>query len=271
MDLFRGVYHSEDVIPVVYQCEYESLGVQHIEDVLWCLPVWGCHPTDDGRTQSVWRRAAHWSLVWTSTTLTLHLPHTTLHLPQITLHLPHIIPYLPHITLNLPNISLHFTFHQPLLTSHHLQTPLSSYLLIYWIHSIIRLRGLRASPYFSISQWNRHILDLYYYQYPFSYPHTLYLQSFIFLSTLMRNSNWIYFISSLLMSVLRIEFKYNQKTLKSVCRDNLGIWVLGSGWEYSLQRLGIHRETSRQMISIDIFGKLFLSSFLRLLKLACSG
>ena len=168
-------------------------------------------------------------------------------------------------------ISASTFFHQPLLTSHHLQTPLSSYLLIYWIHSIIRLRGLRASPYFSISQWNRHILDLYYYQYPFSYPHTLYLQSFIFLSTLMRNSNWIYFISSLLMSVLRIEFKYNQKTLKSVCRDNLGIWVLGSGWEYSLQRLGIHRETSRQMISIDIFGKLFLSSFLRLLKLACSG
>ena len=53
MDVLGGVYHSEDVIPVVYQCEYQSLGVQHTEDVLWCLPVRGCHPTDDGRTQSV--------------------------------------------------------------------------------------------------------------------------------------------------------------------------------------------------------------------------
>ena len=161
-------------------------------------------------------------------------PYTCLTPPSPYLTSPPSYLTLPSTYLTSPStyqISASTFFHQPLLTSHHLQTPLSSYLLIYWIHSIIRLRGLRASPYFSISQWNRHILDLYYYQYPFSYPHTLYLQSFIFLSTLMRNSNWIYFISSLLMSVLRIEFKYNQKTLKSVCRDNLRIWVLGSGWE----------------------------------------
>ena len=176
------------------------------------------------------------------TGLNIHHPHLTLasHHPPLTSHHPLLTSHRPQLTKYQPLR----TFHQPLLTSHHLQTPLSSYLLIYWIHSIIRLRGLRASPYFSISQWNRHILDLYYYQYPFSYPHTLYLQSFIFLSTLMRNSNWIYFISSLLMSVLRIEFKYNQKTLKSVCMDlGIKVGVVAS----KAGNVGIHRETSRQM------------------------
>ena len=124
MDVLRGVYHSEDVIPVVYQCEYESLSVQHIENVLWCLPVWGCHPTDDGRTQSVWRRAAHWSLVWTSTTLTLHLPHTTLTLPHIT----------PLLTSHHPLL----TSHHPPLTSHHPQLtkyqPPRSFISLYLPH-----------------------------------------------------------------------------------------------------------------------------------------
>ena len=46
------------------------------------------------------------------------------------------------------------------------------------------------------------------------------------------------------MSVLRIEFKYNQKTLKSVCKDlGIKVGVVAS----KAGNVGIHRETSRQM------------------------
>ena len=102
------------MIPVVYQCEYESLGVQHIED-RGCSLVF-----TSARVSPDWWREDPVSLTESCplvTGLNIHHPHLTLasHHPPLTSHHPLLTSHYPPLTSHHPLLtSYHF-----LLTSHH--------------------------------------------------------------------------------------------------------------------------------------------------------